>query len=103
VLLAGGASEALGCFRRESERIDMLVTDLVLPGELNGVALARAVRRERPDLPVLLITGYSDALVGEGEAIGMPVLTKPFSRSDLAKAVREAMLKRGGCARDSES
>jgi signal transduction histidine kinase/ActR/RegA family two-component response regulator len=102
VLLAGGASEALDCSRRESERIDMLVTDLVLPGELNGVALARAVCRERPDLPVLLITGYSDALVGEGEAVGMPVLTKPFSRSDLAKAVREAMLKRGGCARDSE-
>ena len=71
--------------------IDLLVTDVGLPGGMDGLQLANAGRLSRPDLRVLFITGYAEnGLFGNGRlAAGMAVLTKPFSVSDLAKRVHE--------------
>ncbi|HVK90138.1 MAG TPA: PAS domain-containing protein [Mycoplana sp.] len=72
-------------------RIDLLVTDVGLPGGMNGRQLADAARVNRPGLKVLFITGYAEnAVVGDGHLEpGMHVLTKPFAMEALASRIRE--------------
>jgi len=72
-------------------RIDLLVTDVGLPGGMNGRQMADAARVKRPDLKVLFITGYAEnALIGNGQLEpGMAVLTKPFSVDALGVRIRE--------------
>ncbi len=71
-------------------RIDLLLTDVGLPGGMNGRQLADAARQRRPDLKVLFITGYADAMaVGNGHMEqGMQVMTKPFALETLAARVQ---------------
>ena len=71
--------------------VDLLVTDVGLPGGLNGRQLADAARITRPDLKVLFITGYAEnAVIGNGHlAPGMRVLTKPFVMEALANRILE--------------
>ena len=73
-----------------SRRIDLLVTDVGLPGGLNGRQVADAGRVRRPDLKVLFITGYADnAVTGHGQLDrGMEILTKPFAVDELAQRVK---------------
>ena len=72
-------------------RIDLLVTDVGLPGGMNGRQMAEAARMSRPDLKVLFITGYAEnALLNHGQLEpGMSVLTKPFAIDLLAARMRE--------------
>jgi PAS domain S-box-containing protein len=71
-------------------RIDLLVSDVGLPGGLNGRQMADAARATRPGLKVLFITGYAEnAAVGDGRLeAGMHVLTKPFAMQTLARRIR---------------
>ncbi|HET7473036.1 MAG TPA: response regulator [Candidatus Limnocylindrales bacterium] len=71
-----------------SVQVDLLVTDLVMPGP-NGIEVARRARRGRPDLPILLMSGYaSDALRSEGiDEASIELLAKPFSASELLERV----------------
>lgn len=73
--------------------IDLLITDVGLPGNMNGRQLADAVRETRHGLKVLFITGYAEnAAVGNGHLEpGMEILTKPFPMATLAKKVREML------------
>ena len=72
---------------------DALLSDMVMPGEMGGLDLARAARQRRPDLPVLLMTGYSAAASAAAED-AIDLLTKPFTLEDLrkhlAKLLRDA-------------
>ena len=72
-------------------RIDLLVSDVGLPGGMNGRQMADAARLSRPDLKVLFITGYAEnAAIGNGQLEpGMAVITKPFPVETLAARVRE--------------
>jgi DNA-binding response OmpR family regulator len=72
-------------------RIDLLITDVGLPGGFNGRQVADAARAKRPDLKVLFITGYAEnAVVGNGHLEpGMQVITKPFAIAALGARVRE--------------
>jgi CheY-like chemotaxis protein len=72
-------------------RIDLLVTDVGLPGGMNGRQLADAARVTRPGLKVLFVTGYAEnAAVGNGLLdAGMHVLAKPFAMSEFGSKVRE--------------
>lgn len=76
---------------RSERRIDLLISDVGLPGGMNGRQVADAARVTRPDLKVLFITGYAEnAAVGNGLlAPGMEVLTKPFVMGDLAAKVHD--------------
>jgi signal transduction histidine kinase/PAS domain-containing protein len=76
---------------QSDRRIDLLLTDVGLPGGLNGRQVADAGRVSRPDLKVLFITGYAEnAAVGNGLlAYGMEVITKPFDVAALAAKVQE--------------
>ena len=72
-------------------RIDLLVTDVGLPGGMNGRQMAEAGIERRPDLKVLFITGYAEnSLIGNGHLLpGMQVLTKPFAVDALAVRIKE--------------
>jgi PAS domain S-box-containing protein len=72
-------------------RIDLLVTDVGLPGGMNGRQMADAARERRPDLKVLFITGYAEnAVLGNGHLRpGMQVLTKPFVLETLATRIKD--------------
>ena len=73
--------------------LDLLVTDVGLPGTLNGRQLADAARSLRPELPVLFITGYAESqAVGDGDlAAGMRVLSKPFTLDTLERRVQRLL------------
>ena len=92
------AADAAGGLRvlQSGARIDLLVTDVGLPGGLNGRQMADAARATRPDLKVLFITGYAEnAVLGNGYlAPGMQVLTKPFAVEALTARVLD-MIKDG--------
>lgn len=72
-------------------RIDLLVSDVGLPGGMNGRQMAEAGRQTRPSLQVLFITGYAEnSIIGNGHLEpGMQVMTKPFAVDSLAARVRE--------------
>ena len=72
-------------------RIDLLVTDVGLPGGMNGRQVADAGRVVRPGLKVLFITGYAEnAVLGNGHLEpGMQVLTKPFVMETLASRIKD--------------
>jgi CheY-like chemotaxis protein len=74
-------------------RIDLLITDVGLPGGINGRQMADAGRTQRPDLKVLFITGYAEnAVVSHGHLeYGMHVLTKPFSMETLACRISDLL------------
>jgi PAS domain S-box-containing protein len=88
VIEAADGASALKTLASES-RIDLLVTDVGLPGGMNGRQLADAARETRPELKVLFITGYAEnAAVGNGHlAPSMHVLTKPFTMERLASKI----------------
>ena len=75
---------------RSKTRVDLLVTDVGLPGGLNGRQVADAARVLRPGLPVLFITGYAEtAVLNHGDLEpGMHIVTKPFGVDDVARRIR---------------
>ena len=82
--VASDAAGALDILRR-GEPVDLLFSDVVMPGGMSGVELAREARRLRGDLKVLLTTGYAAA---EGRRDGgFAVLGKPYRQSDLAERI----------------
>ena len=92
VLVAGSGDEGLRVFEREGDKIDLVFTDIVMPGGVNGVVLAREVGERRPEVPVLLTTGYNEELVADGpRATASEVLGKPYSRTQLADRIRAAL------------
>jgi PAS domain S-box-containing protein len=90
------ASDAISGLKvlRSDVRIDLLITDVGLPGGLNGRQMADAARANRPDLKVLFITGYAEnAAIGNGHLEpGMHVLTKPFAMDMLAARIRSILV-----------
>jgi CheY-like chemotaxis protein len=94
--------EALERFRQRPAGFDLLVTDQTMPG-LTGQELALRLRELRPELPVLLCTGYSSpALEDRALAAGVTrILQKPLLSGELAQAVREALDRPAAPARAS--
>ena len=72
----------------ETEQVDLMLSDVVMPG-MSGLQLARKVRKARPDLPVLLATGYSDEIRNTGSEFA--VIAKPFGIGDLSTAISAAL------------
>lgn len=72
------------------EKVDLLFTDIIMPGGMNGVQLAEEVRRRFPALPILLSTGYSDATAGAA-AKGLPIIAKPYNADTLCALLGELL------------
>ena len=70
--------------------VDAVVSDMVMPGEMDGLDLARSARKRRADLPIVLMTGFSQA-AGSAAEEGFPVLRKPFTMDALASALGAAV------------
>lgn len=87
VLAAKDADEALQLFG-SGAAVDVVLSDVVMPGSMDGAALARELRKRRAGLPIVLISGYSEALTAESSFI---VLRKPASPSQILEALRRAM------------
>ena len=96
VLVARSGDEALEVLdSRGALGIDLLFTDLVMPGGMNGLTLAERVRARLPGTAVLLTTGYNEDLVAEGPSVStMDVLGKPYRRTELAGRVHAALVAR---------
>jgi PAS domain S-box-containing protein len=92
VLEAGDGPTALKIIN-SGQPIDLLVTDVGLPGGMNGRQLADAVRAERPDFKILFVTGYAEnAVLNHGHLEhGMHVMTKPFLSDAFARRVKELL------------
>lgn len=89
VTRASSAVAALGALAN-GRRVDLVFSDIMMPGEMNGVDLAREVRRRRNGLPVLLTSGYAEAARPSAEAEGVKILPKPYRIDDLAAALQQA-------------
>jgi CheY-like chemotaxis protein len=92
VISAVDGNDALQKLRAENP-VDVLFTDIVMPGGINGWELADLARQLRPGLPVLLTSGYAlETLVKHGRLrAGAVVLTKPYRKVDLARRLREVI------------
>jgi len=95
-LRAENATEALNRLQR-GDKIDLVFSDVVMPGSMNGIALAQEIGNRYPQIPVLLTSGYNDVVQTAGSQF--TILRKPFQLPALEKSIREAR-ERGGAARD---
>ena len=92
VTAVADSTEALEVFLTEPSRFDLVVTDQTMP-EMTGLDLAQRLLNIRPEIPVILCTGYSDS-VSEEKALAMGIrgfLMKPLGKKELAEAVRRAL------------
>jgi CheY-like chemotaxis protein len=84
---------AAGMDMLERGHVDLVFTDVVLPGAMDGLALAQKITTVRPELPVVLTTGYARSLDGDP---GYAVLRKPYDLSSLGRVIRAAIDAKGG-------
>ncbi|RXH12470.1 ATP-binding protein [Bradyrhizobium guangzhouense] len=90
-LIASDAEAALALVDQGAE-FDLLFTDVVMPGGMNGRQLAEAVLARRPGMKVLYTSGYTDEFVHDGRLdTGVALLRKPYRRADLAQMIREVL------------
>lgn len=90
VLLARSAAEAVDAYDRCAGQLDLLLTDVVLPGQ-NGRSLAQALSQRNPELRVLLMSGYLEQIHLSESEPGLECLPKPFSAWALLQGVRRAL------------
>jgi PAS domain S-box-containing protein len=90
LLQAAGPASALDLARQWSGPIDLLLTDIVMP-DLSGDELARELRKARPELRVVYMTGYSGEMDATALRIDGPIVQKPFTRDSLLATVAEAL------------
>ena len=84
--------EAPELFKQEMEGIDLVIIDIVMP-RAGGREVLGEIRGLRPDVPVLLTSGYSKVFIGEGIVDGVVVhfIQKPYSMEELAREVRKVL------------
>ncbi|MET0776146.1 MAG: PAS domain S-box protein [Pseudomonas mandelii] len=87
VISAVSGAQALELFKLE-QNIDLVITDMAMP-QMNGAQLAQAIRTLKPDVPIILATGYAERL--EGFATALPRLSKPYTQLNLVEVIAQAM------------
>jgi PAS domain S-box-containing protein len=87
VIPAISGAKALELFESE-QHIDLVITDMAMP-HMNGAQLAQAIRLKKPNLPIILATGYAERL--EGFATMLPRLSKPYTQLNLVEVIAQAM------------
>jgi CheY-like chemotaxis protein len=84
------APAALGALADDRE-IDLVFSDIMMPGPMNGIDLAREVRRRRSSLPVLLTSGFAERALQGATGENFRVLAKPYALAELEQALRAAL------------
>jgi len=90
VLRAADVEEALQVAAREPA-LDLMLTDVIMPGGRNGIDLAGEMTRTRPDLPVILSSGYTGESLANAEQAPWPLLRKPYTLEQLSEAIALAV------------
>jgi PAS domain S-box-containing protein len=90
VFRADGAP-AFARFMASGQAIDLLITDLIMPGDKTGVDLARDAVKARPGLPVILSSGYTGEALASADGAPWPLLRKPYAADELAQAILGVM------------
>jgi len=95
VLSAPNALEAL-CILEKTPEVSLVFSDVIMPGGMSGIDMARLLQIERPDLPVLLTSGFISQSMDSQEPMDSEfnILRKPYHRNDLANAIRETILRK---------
>ncbi|HEX3885825.1 MAG TPA: ATP-binding protein [Stellaceae bacterium] len=91
---AVGNADAALVYLAGGEPVDLVFSDVVMPGKLDGIALARQIRRDYPQVRVLLTSGYASAAAAAER--GFPILRKPYRIATLSRALRDALEQRAG-------
>jgi CheY-like chemotaxis protein len=93
ILQAGNGHEAVGVWREHKDKINLLLTDLVMPGNMNGHELAEKLLGERASLKVIFTSGYSADIVGKNFKLdaSLNFLQKPYHPNLLAQTVRRCL------------
>ncbi|MGJ4964949.1 response regulator [Bradyrhizobium sp. HKCCYLRH3061] len=86
VTRASSAAAALGALA-DGRTVDLVFSDVMMPGGMNGVELAREIQKRRGDMPILLTSGYSGAAVHAAKEAGVRILSKPYRIDELAAAL----------------
>jgi DNA-binding NtrC family response regulator len=101
-IAAANAIDAVQIIETNLLTFDMLVTDIKMPGALDGVDLANKMRELQPDVAILVITGYAKSqAMKAAKARGYRVLEKPFRQMEFEQAIMEELAKRRGQASDN--
>jgi PAS domain S-box-containing protein len=95
VTAAASGREALAAFERDGP-FDLLFTDVIMPGGMNGAQLAREIRRRAPDIALLFTSGYAENALADLRDVedSARLLKKPYRRAELATAVQVALTER---------
>jgi nitrogen-specific signal transduction histidine kinase/ActR/RegA family two-component response regulator len=94
---ADNARQALALIAADESAFDLVFSDVIMPG-MNGVELAKIIRREYPHLPVVLTSGYSSVLA-ENIDHGFELIQKPYSVEALSRSLRRAIMERASVSR----
>ena len=97
VTRAACAAAALGALAN-GRRIDLVLSDVMMPGGMDGLDLAHEIARRRPELPVLLTSGYAEAAQARAAAQGVRLLPKPFKMDTLADVMSDMLMTRAAGA-----
>lgn len=87
---AANGLEALDIWKTNASQIDLLLTDIIMPGGLNGQELADRLREERPGLKVILMSGYGSDMAKKIQ-LHSHILQKPFTLESLTETVRNCL------------
>ncbi|MFP4458648.1 MAG: PAS domain S-box protein [Candidatus Zixiibacteriota bacterium] len=92
IFALSSSEEAIELFKQEPEKFDLVITDQTMP-EITGIELAREIHKIRKDLPILLVTGYSEFVTSENyDSFGISdFIMKPIQAGDIAERVRKAL------------
>jgi CheY-like chemotaxis protein len=90
VTRVASAKAALGALAN-GRRVDIVFSDIMMPGDMDGLELAREIHMRRPNLPIVLTSGYTQRALREAEAQGLRILRKPYRIEQLAHTITAAL------------
>ncbi len=98
VVAVESGDDALTLLEARAGEFDLVITDMIMPGKVDGLALAGIARDRWPKLAILLTTGFADVAsdTSDGKAADFAVLRKPYRKADIARAVRATLTVDGG-------
>jgi len=93
VIEAVSGPAALGVWKQQKNEIQLLLTDMVMPGQMTGLALSQQLLKEKPELKVIYVSGYTDEMMNAKASLGLApnFLEKPFSAETLLRKIRASL------------
>ncbi|MCB1317193.1 MAG: response regulator, partial [Leptospiraceae bacterium] len=93
VLTAGNGNEALQIWQESREQIELVITDVIMPGGMNGVELTQTLLQDRPNVKVIYVSGFSAlrGITGAEFVEGENFVSKPYTLADLGRTLRKVL------------